>query len=274
MSKKHSIRWNESDSAELARRVKNFNSKVRRLEKKFSETDVIIPERVSVKQLKDLIDTRQDLNRELKSLERFTVRGSETIITVPNTDNNIQLTKWQKDEMSRRASIVNRRRNARKKAIEEQELAQGGKSLGYSRGQIGMGRADELVYKPTKAFTKKMRREDVSRKMQQLQKESMSTYWHRRDLIMRESFIKALQMNFNDKDIKDVIDAIMEMPIEDFKDTLLSNPDDFSTAYPPSDEEYEGFLNELKATWIPKPKPKKGTKKKVPKKKKPTKKKK
>lgn len=271
MSKKHSIRWNERDSQEIARRVRNFNAKVTRLEKKYAGTDVIIPEKVSIKQLKGLIDTRQDLNRELKSLERFTQRGSETVVTVPNTDNNIQLTKWQKEEMSRRASIVNRRRNARKQDIEQQELEQGGKALGYNRGQIGMGRADELVYRPTKAFTPKMRKEDVSRKMQQLRKESMSTYWHRRDLIMRESFIKALEMNFNSKDIKNVVDAIMDMPIEEFKETLLSNPDDFSTAYPPSDEEYEGFLNELKATWIPKGKPSSG--KTVSKKKKPTKKK-
>ena len=262
MSKKYNIKWNESDAKELARSVKNFNAKVARLESKFAGTDVIIPERVSVKQMKELIATRQDLNRELNSLHRFTERGSETIITVPNTDNNIQLTQWQKNEMSIRAGIVNRKRTARRKAIEEKELEQGGKSLGYTRGQVGMGRADELVLRPTSTFTKKMRKEDVGHKFKHLMRESQSDYWNKRDLAMREGFIKALELNFNAKDIEDVKKAIYEMPIEDFKETLLSNPDDFSTAYPPSDEEYEGFLNELRATWNPKTKPKAQTKSK------------
>ena len=252
MSKKYQIRWNENDSKELARSVRNFNAKVKRLEKKYTGQDVILPEKVSIKDIKDLVNTRRDLQREIKSLQRFTTRGSEKFVTIPNTDNNITLTKWQKEEMSRRAGIVNRKRSQRRKAIEEKELSYKGQRLGYNRGAVGMGRPDELVLRPTKTFTKKMTKQDVRYKFKHFMRESQSDYWHKRDIAMREGFIKALEQNFNMHDIKDVKEAIMDMDIDDFKETLLSNPEDFSTAYPPSDEEYEGYLNQLKSSWIPK----------------------
>ena len=104
MSKRYNIKWNESDSKELARAVKNYNAKITRLSKKEEYKGVILPEKASVKQLKELVSTRRDLQRELKSLQRFTKRGSETIVDVPNTDNTIQLTKWQKGFLRCRTS--------------------------------------------------------------------------------------------------------------------------------------------------------------------------
>lgn len=252
MSKPHNIRWTDADHQELNRRIRNYNAKITRLQEKYRDNpDVIIPEKITKKQMVELIGTRRDLQREMKSLERFSKRGSEEIVTIPSTDNNIQLTKWQKEEMSRRAGIVNRKRNQRRKELEEQELSHGGDSLGYTRGDIGMGKANEVVLRPTKPFTPKMTKEDVKHKYKHLFKESQSDYWHKRDLIMRDSFIKALQQNFNSKDIKDVIKAIEDMPIEQFKEKLLSDPEDFSTAYPPDDEEYNAYLNQLKAIWTP-----------------------
>ena len=251
MSKRYNIRWNDADQQELSKAVKNYNAKLRRLEKKYEGTGVILPERMSVKQIKGLVNTRRDLQREVKSLQRFTRRGSEEVITIPNTDNNIQVTKWQRDEMSRRAGIINRRRNERRKALEEQELEHGGKSLGYTRGDIGMGKADQIALRPTHTFTKSMSAYDVKKKFEHFQRESQSDYWHKRDILMRENFIKALEENFNPKDVKDVVDAIRNMDLEKFKDKLLSNPEDFSTAYPPDQEQYESYLNALKTTWIP-----------------------
>lgn len=251
MSKRYNIRWSESDNKELSRLVRNFNAKVKRLESKYAGSDVIIPERVTVKEMRELIDTRRDLQRELKSLQKFTQRGSEEIITIPNTDNNIELTKWQKEEMTKRAGIINRKRTLRRKKLEEQELSHGGKSLGYTRGDIGMGKADEVVLRPTKIFTKKMTKDDIRYKFSHFRRESQSSYWHKRDIAMREGFIDALETNFNTHDIQDVIKAIREMPVDEFKEILLEDPEDFSTAYPPSDEEYAEYLSKLKSIWLP-----------------------
>lgn len=266
MSKQYNIRWSEADNQELARSVRNFNAKVKRLEEKYKGSDVIIPERVSVKEMRELVNTRRDLQRELKSLQRFTERGSEKVITVPNTDNNIQLTKWQKEEMSKRAGVINRKRTLRRKEHESKELENQGKSLGYTRGDIGMGKVEFNQLRPTSSFTKKMTKADVKAKFEHFMRESQSDYWNKRDILMRENFIKALEENFNPKDIKDVIENIRNMDIKDFKDKLLSNPEDFNTAYPPDEEQYQGYLTQLKSTWTPTGNPKGSTKKKSKKK--------
>lgn len=262
MPKQYNIRWSENDNKELQRSVKNFNAKLKRLEEKYSGTDVILPEKITVKQMRELVNTRRDLQRELKSLQKFTQRGSEEVVSVPKTDNNIQLTKWQKEEMSKRAGVINRKRTIRRKELEAKELESGGKSLGYTRGDIGMGKVEVNQLRPTSTFTKKMSKADVKAKFEHFMRESQSDYWHKRDVLMRENFIKALEENFNPKDIKDVVEHIRNMDLEEFKDKLLSNPEDFNTAYPPDEEQYEGYLNELRSTWIPKDKPKTNKKRK------------
>jgi len=206
--------------------------------------------------MRELVNTRRDLQRELKSLQKFTQRGSEEVITVPNTDNNIQLTKWQKEEMSKRAGVINRKRTLRRKELESKELENQGESLGYTRGDIGMGKVEINQLRPTSTFTKKMNKADVKAKFEHFMRESQSDYWNKRDILMRENFIKALEENFNPKDIKDVVENIRNMDIKDFKDKLLSDPEDFNTAYPPDEEQYQGYLSQLKSTWIPTEKPK------------------
>lgn len=260
MSKQYNIRWSENDLKELKRSVKNFNAKVKRLETKYKNSDVILPEKLSVKELKEIVTTRRDLQRELKSLQSFTQRGSEEIVDIPNTNNNIQMTKWQREEMSKRAKLINDKRYYRRQKLESQSLSNQGKPLGYTRGDIGMGKIDANQLKPTKAFTKSMDKYSTAEKMKHLMRESQSDYWHKRDILMRENFIKALEENFNPEDIKDVVSKIREMPINQFKEKLLSDPEDFNTAYPPDEEQYQGYLNQLKSTWIPKEKPKGKTK--------------
>lgn len=71
MSRRHNIKWQKSDSQDLSKAVKNFNAKISRLEKKNPELKNALPEKVSVRQLKELINTRQDLKREINSLKRF-----------------------------------------------------------------------------------------------------------------------------------------------------------------------------------------------------------
>ena len=194
-----------------------------------------------MKQMRELVNTRRDLQRELKSLQTFTQRGSETIVDVPITDSNIQMTQWQKSEMSKRAAIINRKRTQRRKELEAQELQHGGKELGYTRGEIGMGKAEAVQLRPTATFTPKMEKRDLKAKWEHFMRESQSDYWKKRDILMRENYIKALEQNFNPKDIKDIVQHIREMDLDQFKDKLLTNPEDFNTAYPPDEEQYDAY---------------------------------
>ena len=251
MSKQYNIRWKQSDNDDLRKAVKNFNAKISRLEKKNPELKEVLPERVTVAQMKELIDTRQDLNRELNALRRFSRRGSEQVVQVPDNDYNLQLTKWQKEEMTRRVGIINRKRKKRLEEISNIEMTSRGQKLGYKRGELGMGKADEIALKPMKAFTPKMTKTDLRKKFKTIKKESQSSYWNLRERVMKANYIKSLEENFNPNDVEDIIDAIDRMSFEEFYKTFQAEGGNFETAYPPDAEQYDAYLTALKSTWLP-----------------------
>lgn len=256
MSKYYNIKWKQSDNEDLKKAVKNFNAKISRLEKKHPELKNALPEKVTVKQMKELIDTRQDLKRELNALKRFSKRGAEQIVTIPDTDYNIKTTKWQKNEMNRRVAVINRKRKQRYEQFYNVQATSGGEPLGYTVGErqkyIGMGKADEVALKPLKAFTSKMTNADLKRKFASIQKESQSTYWQAREMRLKANYIKSLEENFNTTDITDVIDAIDNMDFEDFYEIFQAEGGDFETSYPPDQEQYNGYVSKLKSIWLPK----------------------
>lgn len=269
MAKQYNIRWTENDSKQLSKAVKNFNAKVKRLESKYSSTPgVVVPEKVTMKEMRELIGTRRDLQKELKSLQNFTQRGSEQLVRA-ETQDNIYLTKWQKQELTKRAKVINAERDRRREELESKELIHKGEGLGYTRGAVGMGKAEALQLRPTTPFTPKMRKSDINARMEHYRRESQSTYWKKRDILMRDNYIKALKKSFNSR-ADDIIAKIQNMPLEEVKDIIMSDPSEFETAYPLSKEEEDPYLEHLREMWnVPAPtksKPKAKSKKRSKKK--------
>lgn len=248
MSKQPKIRWQKSDSQDLAKAVKNFNAKIERVAKKNPEIKNALPDKVSVKQLKELIQTRRDLQREINSLKRFSKRGSEEIITYG--DYNVKITKWQKTEINRRLGIINRRRKQRLDFVESLELTQGGQSLGYTKRDIGMGKIERVELSPMQGLTPGMNQRDISFKWKGILKESQSTFYTKKDYQCRLNYIKGLEENFN-KDAAEIKRAIMQMDIGDFLKIFYSEADaNFEGLYFPTDNQYQGYLSKLKSIWI------------------------
>ena len=252
MSRQYNIRWKESDSESLRKAVKNFNAKIKRLEKKNPEIKNLLPEKISVREMKELIETRQDLNRELNALKRFSRRGSEEIVNVPGSDYNLKITKWQKNEMSRRVGIINRKRKKRLEELSETSMKSRGEDLGYKKSDIGMGKLDEVALKPMRAFTPKMNRVDLKYKFKNIMKESQTSYWNKRDIMMKNNYIKALEQNFNPNDIKDIVESIEDMDFKEFRTKFEEEGGNFELLYAPDKESYNKYLTALKSTWIPK----------------------
>ena len=73
------IRWTSSQKERLNKAVKNYNAKINRLVNSNYEGN--IPEKASVRELKKIISTGQNLNSEINRLLRFTRRGSEEILS-------------------------------------------------------------------------------------------------------------------------------------------------------------------------------------------------
>ena len=264
MSKYHKIRWNESDERELKRVIRNFNAKLKRLEKKdpqkynkntlptfWDSATQSYTNRVSVRQMKELIQTRNDLKRELNALKRFSKRGSEEIVFIPTNDNNVYITKWQRTEMKRRAAFINRRKKYRLEQLESIELEHDGEKLGYTRKEFGMGRTQYNELKPIEPFNPSTERYNIKARFRSIMKQSQTDYFNASDYRLRENFISGMMDNYNPNDIKDVVKSIREMDIKDFLNEFYKDPNAFEWDYPPSESEYQGYLSKLKATWIP-----------------------
>lgn len=248
MSKYHKIRWSEQDTKEINRVVKNFNSKINRLAKQNPSIASVLPEKVSSKQLKDLINTRQDLKRELNALKRFSKRGSEEIVSVPNSEYDLKITHWQRTEMNRRIGIINRKRKARLEEIQNIEMTSRGESLGYTRGQLGMGKAEEVALQPMTAFYRTMGSTDLKKRWLSILHQSQSDYFTKRDYQVRENYITGLKQNYNEEEIQDIIEKIENMDIKDFLNTFNQEGGTFEFLYPNSELESE-YINSLRTTW-------------------------
>ena len=117
------IRWTKDDKQNLRKAVNNFNSKIKRLEKEGREN---LPDKVSYKELvgigelqnfenKNRIYSRGELNNVIRSLQRFSKRGAEDIVTLKSGE---QVTKWQKREIGIAKSRAIRSLNKRISEIE------------------------------------------------------------------------------------------------------------------------------------------------------------
>lgn len=264
MSKQYNIKWREQEEKELRRVVRNFNDKLRRLVKENPENRNILPQfwneqtqqfesRITIQNLKELIQTRADYNRQLNMLKRFSKRGAEEIIEAPTNEYGARTTKWQKSEMARMAQIVNRRRRERLENLENVKMLDSYGELGYTLGQrFGMGLASRNSLNPIKTFTRSQTQADLKQKVRALMRESASNYAKDRDLMLKENFINELRQNYNEADISDVIERIRSMDDDLFVLKFEARGDKFELAYPPDrgSEEYKNYVSELKGYWL------------------------
>lgn len=259
MAKYYRIRWTNEDIKELKKTVTNFNAKISRVAKKNPSIKNLLPEKVSASELKELINTRNDLKRELNALKRFSKRGAEQITSIPNNTIGTRATKWQILELNRRTAIVNRKRLARASELGMLPAKSRGEKLGYTVGQmreyIGMGRIREVELLPTKSFLKDMSTQEVKMRYRIFRNQSKSDYFTEQDYKVKENYIKGLYENYAPEDIQEVVDVIEKMNIKDFTDIFYEEGATFEFASPNGNDdfkryEYEGYVEAIKSTWL------------------------
>lgn len=263
MSRKHKIRWQETDKQELARAVKNFNAKISRIEKKYPELKNALPEKMKVGELKDLINTRQDLKREINSLKRFTDVKNRISLEEDGTlegieiygDYNIKITKWQKKEINRRIATINTRRKKRLEALKDVPVTSRGEEQGYTVGQqhIGVGSVRMNDLAPMTGLTKGASEESVKRKFKSALIQSQSDFLLISDYRLKSSYITSLYRNFSIDNVKDIIEQIEKMPVDEFLRIYNSDNDaKFEGTYPGNAEQEREYAESLRAVWLPK----------------------
>lgn len=102
------MKYSKSMNEELKRVIRNYNSKISRLEK--SDRELLLPEKVNLKIIKSRVVNKWDLNREIDELTKFSERGIEDTIT---TKGGLEISKYQyeilKKEQKRIVSKLDRK---------------------------------------------------------------------------------------------------------------------------------------------------------------------
>ena len=135
MPKSSKIRWRERDTQQLAKKVKNFNAKLTRLAKKNPALKEILPDRVSMKDLRGDITNRQEYNRVIKALSAFTEKGAEEVVTGKS---GVTTTKWQLQQVRKAVALENRRRKKQADVLKTAPVMIGGKVYTNVRRMAGM----------------------------------------------------------------------------------------------------------------------------------------
>lgn len=160
--------------------------------------------------------------------------------------------------MIRRRGIINRKRKERYQEVYDTALEYRNEKLGYTQGQLGMSSVDEMQLQPINVFTESMTRTSFDKKFDVIMEESQSSFWNKQELIMKENFKEALLTTFRKRDIKKVIQIIDDMDFNDFYSKFKSQVGKFEDVYFPDDDQYEQYLELVKATWVPEKPTKKG----------------
>lgn len=120
------IKWKQSDYMQLGKAVKQFNRKI--LELETDENQAFLPDMQNYKEMKESIKTREELNRYIKSLNRFKKESTQEIIELESGE---KLTVWEQREIQK---MANRALTQVNKEIAEQEKPT---ESGYSMAQMG-----------------------------------------------------------------------------------------------------------------------------------------
>ena len=115
MPKNSVIRWKKEDERVLKKAISDFNKKVKKLSKNRKDKSYL-PSELDYEGTKDLIKTRSELNRILRSLGRFKGREAFKKVTLPSGDS---LTAWEKKELQYEKATAIRRINKRMREIKE-----------------------------------------------------------------------------------------------------------------------------------------------------------
>lgn len=220
MQRSGKIRWRESDEEKLKKVVKSFNAKRNRLIKKDLEYYEILPNSLSVKELRKQLKegSRKNFQKTLKEYERFLRKGSEGII---ENANGIRTTKWQKKEIENKIKSINMTRKAELERLKKIDPNIEGKP------HLTMGDTTVQNLKPKKFNFDKIRKgKEWEKFVESVEKQAMESYNEGKYEEYKRRFLKAIDNILGEAgdELKKIIEFLDAKFIYDayYKDPLLS----------------------------------------------------
>ena len=236
--------------------TRDFNKKLDRLysRAKTQGEKAALPERLNPDDVIRMSSNKTELKNFISDFKGFLRRGAEELVELPNSKNNIKLSRWQKDFMERRLTAINRARAREAAAWEAAEVKYGGKSAGYTQGaaRVGMGVPDE--FKPMGLYNYSSSYADMREKMRIIMRESQSGYWEARTELARINYTEKLDRIMGNHPIgKMLLKRINSLELDNFKRVLKSEDDLFLLLYEleKHPENYDTMLEEIWNEWFP-----------------------
>ena len=176
MAKQYNIKWNRSDIGKLSSAVRQFNKTIKKLES--AESDLVLPDVVDYKELKSGITTRQELNRLIGSLRRFTNPAKQKAIKL---DSGIEITAWEYTELKAERRRAEKRLTGELFGLEA-TLGTGNKRINEIRGTIASLQKLETATG-----------EDFKRIRERIKVQGTSDFNRKKAKTFQDNFIKAFK---------------------------------------------------------------------------------
>lgn len=216
------IRFTQDYNQEIARVVKNFNDKVRRLSQNpryFQHAD-LIPDRVKVSEIKAQAINRRDLNKTLASLRRFSRRGMSDIVQT-RAGEKLRYTVYEQELRRRQAKAY---ATKQVKRFEQTPVRIAGEQFG---AKLSQGRRE---YREWVARQKALSKRTYDLTPKELEKfmrlvgVNQPQVQNLKKLQFKENMLKAFRKNYASTDEKEKLESVAQL-IEGL------SPDEFSRLY-------------------------------------------
>lgn len=136
------IRYNKELINKINKTVRNYNAKINRLQKQ--NPTLSLPEKISAKSLKNISDTRTELNRNLQRLKRFSKRGAEENIVLPTGE---IISNYELSELKRESARLQRNLTRRINELASTTPKVAGIKQDYNYAEMGDMRLNNMIAK-------------------------------------------------------------------------------------------------------------------------------
>ncbi len=245
----------------LTATVRDFNRKVTKLsrEAKTQADKAMLPDKISADYLLKNSSSKEALKANIKIFKGFLEKGAEEAIQLDDTKFNIKMTKWQKETMETMLTGINDRREAELQMWKDMEVKYGGRSAGYTQGQVRMDDGDFDDFKPMNLYNYSSTYTDMQAKFRLMIRENQEGYWDARTELARINYTEKFESLLgNDELGKYLLKHIRGMDLKDFKRVLKSEDDLFLLLYELERSQsadtysrYEQIVEEIWNEWIP-----------------------
>ena len=232
MPRSSKISWNDKQVKELQRQVKRFNAKITRTARKSPELVDFLPDKLSVKQLRQTIKTARDLKLLSARVDRaFVDNAFQPILT----EQGVRTTKYEIREISLAVKRINRQR--------AKELAQANPST--EKGTMGTVRENNL--QPKKFNPNAIKPSDWDKFVQAVERQSMDSYTDEKIERYKKNYLLALKNTFGPA-AQDLIDKLQNVPAKTIYQQFYDNPNlQIGFIYDPIEASL--ILETLNETW-------------------------